>query len=751
MTRSNVRRGAVSVVAAAGAVALGLGVAAPASASVNPDGSVTVDLLSITDFHGALLAAPNIAQRVADFRLANSDTVFSSVGDSIGGSTFESAIYQDEPTIDVLNEMGLQVSAVGNHEFDQGFDDLVDRVVPLAEFPYLAANVEGQTDLEGTEIITTTNGVRVAYIGTVTQQTPDIVSESGVAGLTFTDPVGVTNEIADELVATDQADVIVALAHEGSGVVANGFNGNVDVAFTGHSHQESVQTTPNGVTVVQSLSAGDRLGHVALTVGLDGQVAVTTAENIRITKLTQAQGDGQAPIAGAFEPAVTEIVRDTFDAARPIGAEVIGELGAPFLAPSVNGQPSTGTPQHRGAESPLSNLIAQIAYETANDGGLGADFGIINPGGIRADLVPNADGEITFRQAFNVTSFSNLIGTLDLTGAQVDLMLEQQFLGQGSRPVLALGLSPQLSYLYDPTAPIGDRVTDVFVNGAPIEAETTYTVASNVFLLEGQDGFTVFDSGTNPQALAEGIIDWEATADFFRERLAAGEEPLVPTYLQQSVGLTNVTPVDQVFAPGDEITVDLSSLSFTATEPKPAEVVATVGGLALPATAGETLPGTTAGDLVVPAAAPGTVLATVPVDNAITCTGTCAPNPATGLVEGNDNEMGRASVTIAVPADTEDGPFTVRYAWSADGQFTQFVELTVNVAADVAPPSEEPSPSAPAPSPSAPPAAGGGTGVGGGQGTLPQTGAELAGPAVALAALLLAAGLGLALRRRRTV
>ncbi|SDH66406.1 bifunctional metallophosphatase/5'-nucleotidase [Agrococcus jejuensis] len=748
MTRSNVRRGAVSAVAAAGAIALGLGVAAPASAEPTPAGT-TVDLLSITDFHGALRTAPNIAQQVADFRLANRDTVFSSVGDSIGGSTFESAIDADEPTIQALNDAGLQVSAVGNHEFDQGFDDLVDRVVPLADFPYLAANVEGQTDLDGVEIITTFNDVRVAYIGTVTQQTPSIVSESGVAGLTFTDPVAVTNQIADQLVLTDQADVIVALAHEGSGVVASGFNTNVDVAFTGHSHEENVQTTPNGVTVVQSSSSGARLGHVALTVAEDGTVTVQTAENRSVTSLTQRQADGLDPIGAGFEPTTTATVRAAFDYARPIGAEVIGELGAPFLAPSPTGQPNSGTPQHRGSESPLSNLIAEIAYLTANDGGLGADFGIINPGGIRADLVPNADGDITFRQAFNVTSFSNLIGTLDLTGAQVDLMLEQQFLGQGSRPVLALGLSPQLSYLYDPTAPIGDRVTDVFVNGAPVDTEATYTVASNVFLLEGQDGFTVFDSGTNPQALAAGTIDWEATADFFRDRLAAGEEPLVPTYLQQSVGLHEVTSLDQVFAPGDEITVDLSSLSFTSTEPKPAEVVATVGGLTLPATAGETLPGTTAGDLVVPAAAPGTVLATVPVDNAITCTGTCAPNPATGLVEGNDNEMGRASVTIAVPADTEDGPFSVRYAWSADGQFTQFIELTVNVAADVAPPTEEPSPSPTAPTPTTPPTAP--PVAGGGQGELPQTGAELAGPAVALAALLLALGLGLVLRRRRTV
>ncbi|MFC7431450.1 MULTISPECIES: bifunctional metallophosphatase/5'-nucleotidase [unclassified Agrococcus] len=741
MLRSTVRRGAVSAAAAAGAIALGLGVAAPASATVDPvSGAVTVDLLSITDFHGGLRWAPNLAQQVAEIRAANEDTVFSSVGDSIGGSTFESAIFQDEPTLEILNAMGLQVSAVGNHEFDQGFDDLAGRVSDIADFPYLAANVEGQSELAPTEIITTANGVRIAYIGTVTQSTPEIVAASGVEGLTFTDPVAVTNAIAADIVATDSADVVVALAHEATSVVAGGFSTDVDVAFTGHSHQQDVQTTPNGVTVVQSLSSGERLGHVELVVPETGPVVVAAAENLTVTGITQAQADSDDPIATpATEPTVLGLVRDAFDAARPIGAQVVGEeMTLPFLAASNTGQPNSGTPQHRGAESPLGNLIAEVARVTANDNGLEADFGIINPGGVRADLVPNAAGQLTLRQAFNVTSFSNVIGTLDLTGAQVDQLLEQQFLPRAPRPMLALGLAG-LGFAYDPAAPVGERVLDAWlertevVDGQEvvvqeaIDPAATYTVASNAFLLEGQDGFTVLRDGTNPQALT--TIDWEATADYL-----SANPGLVPDYSQRSLGVTVGTDLSQVFEPGDEIVVDFSSLSFTSTEPKPSVVTATVLGSAPAVATGDVVTSVT--DLELPAAAPGTVLVEAPVDNAIVV---------------DSNETGRANVVITIPEDTEDGLFAVDYVASGAGLEDQLLGvLVVEVEAAAVQPPVSPEPSAPvpsAPTPSAPPVGGGDDQAGQG-GTLPQTGAELAGPALAIATLALLAGLGLVLRRR---
>lgn len=741
MLRSNVRRGALSAAAAAGAIALGLGVAAPASATVDPvTGAVTVDLLNITDFHGALLTAPNIAQQVASVRAANPDTIFSSAGDSIGGSTFESAVALDEPTIDVLNEAGLQVSAVGNHEFDQGFADLRDRVEPLADFPYLAANVTGQDALPPYEIITTPNGIDVAYIGTVTQSTPTIVSPGGIAGLTFQDPVATTNAIAAELADSGAADVIVALVHEGTNVVASGIGDDVDVVFTGHSHDTLTAATPSGAPIVQAGASGNVLGRVAVTVATDGTVTAGAPSNVPVTAMTAAQANDESALDPVlFDAETAAIVRAAYDAAAERGNVPVGQIAAPFNAASNAGTPNVGTPQHRGAESPLGNLIAEIALWTVNDFGLDADFGIMNPGGLRADLDPNADGTVTFREAFNVTSFSNTIGTVDLTGAQVDTLLEQQFEARPPRPMLALGLSPELTYLYDPAAPIGERVDAVYLNGALIDPAATYRVASNTFLLEGADGFRVLGEGTNLQE--SGVVDWQATANFFAARDAAELPPLAPTYQQQSIGMTVVTDLTQAVAPGEQVTVDLSSLSFTGTEPKAETVTAYVVGSNLPALdATETDAGASVSaesDLVQPAAAPGTVLAEVAVDN-------------TNVVDSN--ETGRASVTITVPEDTVDGQLRIAYLVTGEDVPEAGVFLDFTVAAAVEPSPEPSAPTPSAPTPSAPVGGGddqaGQGGQAGSGGTLPRTGAELAGPALAIAALALLAGAGLVLRRR---
>lgn len=748
MTPSNLRRGATSAVAAAGAIALVLGVAAPASATVDETtGAVTVDLLSITDFHGALAQAPNIAQQVAAIRAANPDTVFSASGDSIGGTTFESAIAKDAPTLNVLNQAGLQVSSVGNHEFDSGFPTLQQQL-PSADFPYLAANVTGQSALQPFRVITLPSGVTVGYIGTVTESTPSVVDSSGIAGLTFENPVETTNRYADQLSdgdpANGEADIVVALTHEATTVVAGGINGNVDAVFAGHSHQQyptvpgvtpanQIQYTTSGAPVVQAGSAGGALARIQLTYTPSSRaIQVTSAANLPVERYVWDPANPVAP-GPQFDAGVAQTVREAFANAQTLGARPLGSIAEPFNAPSNFGTPNradtpngSDTPQHRGAESPLSNLLAEVYLERVNQLGLGADFGIMNPGGVRADLDPNEDGIVTFRESFNVAPFGNTIGTLDLTGAQVLTLLEQQFDPRPPRPMLALGLSTELRYLYDPAAPIGARIIEARLSGTPIDPGTTYRVASNTFLLGGQDGFTVLRDGVNLQET--GITDAQA----FESYLAANPN-LPPTYEQQSIGVTVPTDLTRPIAPGEQVTVELSSLSFTSTEPRAESVSAFVVGsdLPLPATGTPTsgaLDLASADELAVPAAEPGTVLATVTVDN-------------TNVLDSN--ETGRATVTITVPEVTVDGRLRIAFVVTGArvAPIDAFLEFTV--AADAQPP-VAPAPTTPAPT--APPVAGSA-----GQGTLPATGTELAGPAVVLAGLLVALGLGLALRRRRSV
>ena len=208
------------VISAAAALAAAPIAVAPAVAA--PEDPATIQILDINDFHGriqesgSVLAGAVDAERDADV----DDTVFVSAGDNIGASTFTSFSQEDEPTIDVLNAMDLQVSAVGNHEFDRGLADLTGRVADLADFPYLGANVyEAGTDtpaLQEFEVVVTESGLRIGFVGVVTQQTPSLVTPSGIAGLTFGDPAEALSRVAEQLKDDDAADIVVGLVHEGA-------------------------------------------------------------------------------------------------------------------------------------------------------------------------------------------------------------------------------------------------------------------------------------------------------------------------------------------------------------------------------------------------------------------------------------------------------------------------------------------------------------------------------------------------------
>ncbi|RPF27252.1 bifunctional metallophosphatase/5'-nucleotidase [Georgenia muralis] len=593
-TRARLLRPATTL-GALSLAAVGL-TALPASAVVNEDGSVTVDVLGITDFHGALEQAPYLAGQIDAITAENPDTLFVSAGDNIGGSTYESAIQQDVPTIDVLNAMGLDASAVGNHEFDAGYADLRDRVLPLADWDYLGANVGGAPELAPYTVVDV-SGVSVAFVGSVTEETPTIVSKDGIAGLTFGDPVAATNEVAATLSDGDpdngEADVVVALIHEGVHVV-DGFTGDIDAVFTGHTHVDLVgSTTPSGAPVVQAGAAGSHLGRITLTVTTGGDVTGTGS-------LIPIDGTGPA------DAEVQAIVDEALAQADVLGQNVVGEASAP-----INGGSNDGTtagsepPVNRGTESPLGNFLAGVAKWTAEQVDLAPDFGIINPGGIRADLDADGNGEVTYAEAFTTQPFGNTIGTVDLTGAQVVTLLEQQWNTEQtvSRPMLRLGLSDDVEYVYDPAGAAGERITEVYIDGAPIVLTDTYRVASNTFLLDGLDGFTVLGEGANLKET--GIVDLQGLIDYLDTFGSVS-----PDYSQRSVGVTGPQELES----GTEVTLELSSLAFTTTEPNPTEVTVSLAGK---------------------------ILASAPVDATIT--------PAR-------DETGRATVTFTVPA-LEEGAY----------------------------------------------------------------------------------------------
>ncbi|TCB90720.1 ExeM/NucH family extracellular endonuclease [Micromonospora zingiberis] len=479
---------------------------------------VDLQLLSINDFHGRLESpatvggqpvggAAQLAGLVNQLRAQNPNTAFVSAGDNIGASTFISAIDDDNPTIDALNQMGLTASAVGNHEFDKGIVDLTGRVTDRADFPLLGANVyRGDNRVLPAYSVSTIGGVKVGFVGVVTEQTGSLVSPDGIAGLTFRDPVAEANLVAGQLKdgdpANGEADVVVLLTHEGAATenidsaeeLANDpvfgkftrVDATIDAIFSGHTHQPYAFEVPVPGTdklrpVVQAEDYGKRLGKVTLTFDPESG-SVTTAD----ASLVDVVGAPQ-------DPAVADIVAAAKVRAEELGKRKLGEITADIR------RAYTGGNEDRGKESALGNFIADVQLAgTADAGRGGAQIAFMNPGGLRADLLYRTDGTVTYADAFAVQPFANDVVTKSYTGAEIKSVLEQQWQPTGaSRPVLWLGVSKGFSYTYDPQAERGSRITSMKLNGTPIDPAATYRVTVNSFLASGGDNFTTLGGGTN--------------------------------------------------------------------------------------------------------------------------------------------------------------------------------------------------------------------------------------------------------------
>ena len=608
---------------------------------------VTIDILGINDFHGRLEASPPaagaavLAGAVESYRAANPNTLFVSAGDNIGASTFTSFIQQDVPTIDALNAMGLDASAFGNHEFDQGRSDLDDRVLDLVDFPYLAANLYDRDSGEPAfdeYAISETGGVRVGFIGAMTELLPELVSPAGIETLEVRDLVDEVNRVAGDLSDGDEsngeADVLVVLMHEGpetgaledttgdtefAGIVA-GLSDEVDAIFTGHTHQRFAHLLPGDgadLPVVGSGQYGEGLAHVQLVVDpATGDVTAATAEAFALV------GAGFQP-----DPEVAAIVDAAVAAAEGPGSVQLGEITADLN----RARQSTGA-ENRGGESTLGNLVADVQLWAANEAGTPTDIAFMNPGGLRANLTYAPDGVVTYKEGAAVQPFANTLVTQTLTGAQVVQVLEEQWQPAGaSRPFLKLGVAG-LTYTYDPTAPAGERITQVWVDGTPIDLAAQYTVVVNSFLASGGDNFTTLGQGTDKTDT--GRIDLQAMVEYLGEF-----SPVSPDLAQRAVGVHVATAVpDGGFAPGDEVAVDLSSLLFSGGEVQ--------------------------GDQVV-----------LSIDGAEVATATLEPTP----VDTTD-EVGRASVTFVIPDGAAAGDLVVTVTVPGTGTTTTFTVPVAEVA-----------------------------------------------------------------------
>ncbi|RSS80102.1 bifunctional UDP-sugar hydrolase/5'-nucleotidase [Streptomyces sp. WAC06614] len=575
---------ALAVTAGAGALVTA---ALPAGAAVGggPAGKGTVDvqLLSFNDFHGTLEppqgSSGNVTELQADgttkaipaggveylatslreARKGHDYSVTAAAGDMIGGSPLLSGLFHDEPSIEALGKLNLDVTSVGNHEFDEGRAELrrmqyggchpvegcyeFGKTFEGASFKYLAANVtddKTRRPLLSPTYVWKKGDVKIGFIGVTLEGTPDVVTAEGVKGLKFGDEVETINKYAKEL-QRQGVQSIVALIHEG-GLPASGaynFDCNVpgagagisgaivdiaknvdpavDALVTGHTHQAYACNIPdpagNPRTVTSAASIGKVYTDTTLTYDRATKDIVRTAVKSPVTGNHVVRRD--QPKAEDM----TALIQRWNALAAPVAGRPQGYISADI--------PGRGSEAY---EKPLGNVIAdaQLEATAAADKG-GAQLALMNPGGIRSDLAYKAsgsegDGVVTYGEAFTVQPFTNMLNVVDLTGAQLVTALQQQVSGpvNGANPKI-LQISKSLSYTLDMTKTGADRVvTDsIRLNGEAIDPAKTYRVVMNEFLAGGGDGFTVLKEHKNKLVAKSDL-------DAFNAYLTAHSSPSAP-------------------------------------------------------------------------------------------------------------------------------------------------------------------------------------------------------------------------------
>ncbi|MFJ3442920.1 bifunctional metallophosphatase/5'-nucleotidase [Streptomyces sp. NPDC086081] len=521
-----------------------------------------VQLLSFNDLHGNLEPPAGSSGRVTEkqpdgttktidaggveylathlrqARKGEKYSITAAGGDMVGASPLISGLFHDEPTIEALNKLDLDVTSVGNHEFDEGARELgrlqnggchpkdgcyTDEEFEGADFPYLAANVldeKTKKPILKPYWVWKKNGVKVGFIGVTLEGTPDIVSADGVKGLTFKDEVETINKYAKEL-QRKGVKSIVALVHEGGFPASTSYNYDcdspgagdgisgpivdiaknvtpqVDALVTGHTHNAYVcsiaDPAGNPRMVTSAASFGRLYTDTTLTydrrTGDIARTAVKSANRVVTRDVPKA-------------PDMTELIGKWNTLAAPIGNRPIGWI--------------SGDIGNTGTESPLGDLIADAQLAHGRQLDPETDLALMNPGGIRAPLTYAAkagegDGVVTYAEGFTVQPFANTVNLQDFTGAQLIQALKEQVSGPNAAAPKILQVSSGLTYTLDLTKSGADRVvTDsIRLNGSAIDPAATYRVATNSFLAGGGDGFTTLGQGTNDVVGADDLTALE--------------------------------------------------------------------------------------------------------------------------------------------------------------------------------------------------------------------------------------------------
>ena len=561
-------------------LALGL---AGCGGTTAPPQVIDIALIGFNDFHGHLEApqqslrvpgpggtvalqaggVATLASAIATLKARTPHHAVVSAGDLVGASPMVSSLFLDEPTVEAMNLIGLDFNAVGNHEFDRGWRELlrlqhggceqftqrapcqISQPFGGARFGFLAANVQ-RTDGQALLPATGTkrfaeNGasVTVGFIGMTLRATPALVAPSGVAGLRFADEAATANAQAAQLRAQG-ADIVVLALHEGGSTTAGileascaGLSGaivpilerldsTVDVVVSGHTHQAYVcdyaSVNPQRPFLLTSAGQhGTLLTDIALRFDTGTRRLVhKSARNVVVHAANASANQGST--ANAAAPPGAQLYPVFAPDARLLDLIAPYQAAAAPLAQRPVGQ-MAGNATRREAmsgESALGNLIADAQWwaTRAPENG-GAELSFMHAGGIRADLAPDGQGLVRYGQLFAVQPFGNNLVVQTLTGAQIRALLEQQFdrATSASERTRVLSVSQGFSYRYDLSQPPGARTSEVLLHGEPLQDGRGYRVAVSSFLAGGGSGYPVLAQGRD---MLGGVLDLEALEAYFR-------------------------------------------------------------------------------------------------------------------------------------------------------------------------------------------------------------------------------------------
>ena len=566
----------------------------------SPDGGVAIDLVGISDLHGYIEStfhknpetgevdlnnvenpgATSLACQMSRAYRANPNTLFVSSGDNIGASYYRSStMNHDEGTLDILNRLRMDVSALGVHELDHGLGDLEGRVLPYTTFPMLAANVSGSDALsaEGNGrgvFIKEVDGVRVGFIGVVTDELPKLVSSSTRAQLTVAPAVATANARAADLKdgdpANGEADVVVVLSHEDAASTATSFSKNVDAVVAGRSHVSYAQTVTgadgNEIAVVQPDHYGLKLGMIRLNYDRDTKkVSVVNVENRDLKQEFCYDDDFDGVDIFSYK---------RYNKMMDLGAaQPVAQLGTDYLRGSDGVTPGV----HTDTESTASDLVAEsYRYWLADIGPAGQPpdsaryVGVVRANDLKADFryrstgdyhgeVPadQVDGLFTVDEVHNVSPDDKDMGYRTMTGAELKALITQQWRPGADPASVQLGLSANVDVIVDAASQTdggaAPTIREIRVDGQVLGDTDTVVVASTTELLISGAGFTLPGASG---VVNVGSLGRDITANYLA---SFNQQVLKPSYSKRQVGMSAVPKPGQA----DTVTVTMDSLTYT--------------------------------------------------------------------------------------------------------------------------------------------------------------------------------------------